>query len=497
MSNYIPYVINENRIASKYKTSNSEFEEDNDEIRLNDIPESQSPVQIVPLGGAGGDAYVHSTPKKKPLELANKVYLSGASGAISPVTSDVMESSLSPLKFTQRKHFMQDDDEEERLETLAAKIPLSPGQIVPIVQDLGTVDIMGSPKTKPFTPTKPSKFKGEVLTPDKVLEFMIKERQAMDVEYASLRKQNNELKTALERRALTPEVSVKQSPPPRTLQLPPGSAQAERAAIEKAKEEKKWRDATERVQQENELLKKQLKENEEKMRLHYEHLLQKVTAEARLKEQALLRDQDELREREEADAAVAIKPKASPEVPPLVFQQARVEPPARRSLRSTFDSTDDDRGDHSATLPGPRLEGNAGAIVEIRRCLWEGMHLWKVPFNSGGFPERRAVQVRREGRSGSHARRVRVVNDEGTMEIKHPDNNKPIFISYPLTILWYAPGKSSDPNAIRELVLNRDAHVIPGNCHVARISLTGISSTLFRPWYSCLLETCQQRSGGP
>jgi hypothetical protein len=366
-----------------------------------------------------------------------------------------MESSSTPYKYTNRSKF--DDENIDRNDVAwdqnSGHGPFTHGKVIPVMEDLESVHIMSSPKSKPATPMKTSHCKGEVLTPEKAIEFMIKERQSMDSEYATLRKQNFELKSELERRSTDmaqPQSLVK------SLKKVDHSWELEQRQQEV---ESKWRAETERVQQENEQLKRRLKENEEKMRVHDKKMLQSVMEESSEQEDINLysaistpeqashqrvshRHQAYLsREAEDSDEDAAPLNK-------VTKRAARVQLDTELVPELSFKRSDSVPAD----LP-----------IEMRRFLWEGSNLWKVPYTGGGFPERRVVMLRRERSPSAHSRSVRLINDDGSFNpIYNSERTKQLFMAYPITIMWYTTGKPGDHHNIRELVLNREAHIIPG-----------------------------------
>ena len=443
-----PWEEPEETILWQPEISDDELEE----VDLDDNPRESaaSPPRML----AFDNESLISTPKRKPPDRTVKAPTS--SGSVSPIDLKTALEMEGPYVKNTYRHEFADEREEDGGEAVGSSHPSSSAQVVPLVTDVENVEVFSTPKSKPFSPMKRSKFKGETLTPQKAIEFMIRERQDMDSEYASLRKQNQELKSELENRYLAFKEREQQITPS------PSRVVVERT-VRNREEEERWRQETERVRRENEMLRTQLKDNEDKLRQHYENLLRKVSSEAEsLKNTSRESSPEEMRPESSQRLSRGGRAKEgrdfdstrrrgrdsyeemSSSVSPVVQQSAKVQLHTEISTRRAQQGTND-------------------TLIPVRRFMWLGANLWKVPYSGGGYPERRMVKLRRETKPGPSARQIRIVNDDGSFDPNFDPNKRQLFIAFPLTLMWYASGKSGDEANLRELVLNRDAHIIPGN----------------------------------
>lgn len=434
-----------------WQPEDPDSEEELEEVDLDDTPRQHPDTFSRTLDF--NDESLLSTPKKKPPERNLRAPTS--SGSVSPIDAKTAKELDGPYVKNTYRHEFADDREEDEGKVVGSVHISSNAQVVPLVTDIEGVEVFSSPKSKPITPMKPSKFKGEVLTPQKAIEFMIRERQEMDSEYAILRKQNHELKSELEVRRRIFEEREQLSP------QTPENKVAEQTA-RNSKEDMKWRLETERVKRENDELRQQLRDNEAKMRQHYESLLRKVASEAEgPKNYSPESSPDEVRL--ETSRHVVVKSKS---------EDTRVMSGARGRSRDLYEELPASLSPvaqqsakiqlHTEISSSRLRRGSAEDLIPVRRFLWLGANIWKVPYSGGGYPERRMVRLRRETKPGPNARQVRIVNDDGSYDPAFDPGQRQLFIAYPLTLLWYAAGKPGDDTNFRELALNRDAHIIPG-----------------------------------
>ena len=395
------------------------------------------------------------------------------SASVFPSTDEPLEGALTPSKYTRRFNFA-DDIEEEGKEFLPTK-HLRGDQIVPL-GNMEDVDIMGSPKSKRLTPVKAiNKGRGEILTPEKALEIIIQERQAMDTEYTSLRLQNQELKTELDRRSneSTPAAASRKE-----VKTAPLSRETS--------EEQAWRVEAERVKRENETLKKQLRDNESKMQQQYDRMMEDISRESKLREAQKAEEAAANKMREDAKAATKKKNKKK------IMSDSSDDEDEGVNMRSAAKVQLGTKITPLRTEVPSSANNDSGLCIPVRRMMWEGDSLWKVPFSSGGYPERRDVRLRRERRPGANSREITIVDDDGGfLSPQESLSGLRLFVAYPLTLIWYDAQKAAGSNGNRELVLNRDAHVIPGSKFLAiftcrRLQIT-VSILFDRAWNTSFL----------
>lgn len=452
----------------KYSTVSVAIDDDDDNDSINlweEDPATSSSENIASIIVESRELFMMTPPKSKPSSSTAAAGAGGgdgsgskqryASNAISPIPFSLPLGDFTPNRHTVRTQFNDDsstaDDEaflhDIPLDSNTSQSLISPSRIVPMDRDLASIDILSSSKSKPSTPLKlNSKTRGEALTPDKALQFMIKERQDMDIEYANLRKQNSELKDELNKKSSTldgmtvTDAGIKKVP-----------------GADVLKNVLKWKAESERVQSENDLLKRQLRENELKMRLHYEGLLLARANEATASQQLL----SDVHTGTPITPIVPIAPSAaSPSGVSSVSSapSSTSKPSIPSIIPTTITTTPSEKVSHQSAkvqLNTQLLHRSERPILDVHSFLWDGTAMWKVPFSSTGFPERRIIRIRREFKANDFSRQIRVIDHDGYY--RGTNGSEPLYIAYPITLEWY---KSGDEENCRELVLNRDAHVI-------------------------------------
>lgn len=193
------------------------------------------------------------------IDLQDSLFPRKYNGSIAPSVEEEKDISrqqrengkLKP-KVTVREAF--DDDEVEAILDYRQG---SSKSIAPVVENTDDMEITQIRKEKPSRKEKKSKGKrGETLTAEHAIEFMIKERQAMDEEYAVLRKENEELRNKMDaQQHITPTKTDKGPPPPVVVER----------VVEKHVADphsSKWKEDAERLRAENESLRQKYAERE-------------------------------------------------------------------------------------------------------------------------------------------------------------------------------------------------------------------------------------------
>ena len=226
------------------------------------------------------------------------------------------------------------------------------GAIVPI-GNIDDTEVYAEKTSKPLQKEKKnSKWggKGESLTTETALQFMIKERAMMELESAKLKRENDELRRGLDRGRPQP-ASAKSADS--------GERPSDEALLEELK----------KVRHENEKLK--------------------------------------MRQIAEGAVTVGAPPGGAFPAPPVsggLVQKGPLRGPAGMGL-SSYSSGKSSRPE----LPPPREE----PALTIAARLWDGGYLWKIPYNGKGAAEKRIVALKRAKVYPSPGSRAVIINREG------------------------------------------------------------------------------------
>ena len=369
---------------------------------------------------------------------------------------------------TKRDSFTLDtnSDNDEDVHDLKRGYVNNTGAIAPVVSDLESTDVLHLPKNKPVEPLKKKTGKGfnkgESLTSEAAVSFMIKERQMLDQEFATLRRENDKLKKDLQ------------------TQQQHGSGGA---VVEKIVEKiiidpnsKKYIADVEKLKIENDLLRKRKSEMEVLLKQRKE--VESTDAKAAKPSSifSFLRapsprvdrngdsspevesddDDDEVVEEEEGPESNFVPLASKPSIP---IKETGTKLVSNKSVGSKASSAAPSVGIKSTSSFIPLTSKKFSALPSV---LWEGGKLWKIPYNGKGMPEERMVMIKRSPRPGSQARPVRVlaageVSSDGAVSI-------PVaYIEYPPTLIWYNADKPNESKFARELVLVEGAYVVEGH----------------------------------
>jgi ankyrin repeat protein len=291
--------------------------------------------------------------------------------------------------------------------------------------------------------TKAKKTKGEVLTPDAALDFMIKERQEFDFECAALRAENDQLREGLEKYShLTPSKTTARD----SSQDPePEPEVVEKIVIKKILDPngKKYKQDAEKLSLENEKLKQQ----------HLE-------MEALLKQQRQLAEEAKQHpiSKRKSVTTVDVPETNTTTVPHLHQPEVEVEVVKKKSDKKSKKSSKKEMIQKSLT---PVSSNNCSTFPML---LWKGAILWKIPYNGRGVPERRLVMIKRAPLPGKKAKAVTLLmSEDSSSSKKHTKKEANTYIVNPPTIIWANPEKSNDLKNARELVLFEGAHIVLGH----------------------------------
>lgn len=417
------------------------------------------------------DIVLHGSISKPLTKPANKYQLTSEKffsngSVISPSTQEEIyqkKMGNDKNKQTIRQNFIDDDFDEEVLShddpKMMSQTNTNPNMIAPIgAGSIDDIEIMKIPKQKPAMKEKKSlkNKSGEKLTTESAVEFMIKERQMMDKEFAALRAENDFLKERVEKQQFTGSHS----------QIP-----TERI-IEKVIEKKivdpnslKWREDAEALRKENEELKRIHAETQAKMKTQkilaneaQEHRLYSLATnpppqESQPHHQEEKDDPEDQSSDENASMMSVPRVKAN-QIPPKSNKPLGV-PNLDLSGTNTMKTNRPSENNKPHRKKGssqPPTSSSPGLPL----ILWKGGILWKIPYNGNGRPERRHIVIKKSSKAGKHSRTVKIItNSESAL-------HQTGMIFYPPTILWANPDKPDDLQHARELTLYEGAHIVEG-----------------------------------
>lgn len=399
--------------------------------------------------------------------------------------SEPNESSYSKPKLTQRASF-DDLDEEEVLHARKGS-----NVIAPVVTSIEDTSIYKEKKEKPKLKEKIDLKKGrrgEALSSEAAVEFMIKERQAMDAEYARLRDENIKLKEGL-------------------LKQQHKAPNAKEVIVEKVVERKiidpdgfKYKVEAEKLRIENEKLRNMQLQNEQEIMKHKKIAFDAV-------QHPLFKKNSPLKHEDEDDDSVpqtdvtsttdsssaATMAKDNNKLPiSSQLQRGATYPTQKSSTTESISTSSKSLGPASVRLTSSKHSEkiiSPPQVQAIRRppadtsksiaskknpssgklhvqdfstipyILWKGGVLWKIPYNGKGLPEKRSVMIKRASKPGTHSKPVKVINKNSSSV---QDDAPIVYIVYPPTIIWANPAKFDDISNARELSLYEGAHVVEG-----------------------------------
>jgi ankyrin repeat protein len=330
---------------------------------------------------------------------------------------------------TRREEFDEGSDAEdgEKEEVLGQRGKRDLGAVVPSVASIEAAEVISLQKSKPKLEQKKSTkgvHRGEQLTSEAAVQFMILERQALDEEFAAMRRENEKLRR---------ELQMHQAEPSAFVSRPTSAALAGRSpdGATSAALMKKYQDDAEKLRRENEDLNRKKQEME---RLLEEQ--RRVAALAKSQRIESVMDSASARsQRPQSSSAEPSKPK----------------PPMQRSASM---------GQPDGAIDLPTTDRQYSALPVI---LWEGGKLWKVPYNGRGMPEERMVMIKKAQRPGVGARPVRVLAN-GVDSRAYGSAAAPVaYIQYPPTIIWFGADKPQDEKFARELLLTSGTYLVEGH----------------------------------
>ena len=103
---------------------------------------------------------------------------------------------------------------------------------------------------------------------------------------------------------------------------------------------------------------------------------------------------------------------------------------------------------------------NGDGSINIADVLWDGMCLYKIPFNGKGSAEPRLVFVKKSKVLDKGSREVCVIDSETKKKKQYVTHTKYHYVTYPLTLAWMKPNDRME-NA-RELVLQTGTSIVNG-----------------------------------
>ncbi len=269
------------------------------------------------------------------------------------------------------------------------------GMIVPI-GNLADSDIIHKKSSKPAIKEPNTKWsgKGEKLTTDAAIQFMIKERAMMDLETAQLRRDNEMLRRSLEQKMQLQDRS------PQVIHMAVPSKVGLSEVSDKGSSDSDLREQLANLKAENE-------------RLKLQHIAQGSS------------DSGSPIPAPPSSLALAQAAGAALSPPPVSMSQAAIK---RDPLKK----------------PIAHAQEEAKVICSI---LWDGGYLWKIPYNGKGAAERRIVALKRATVYPSPTSRAVRIDRGGSLS--PPEN----YIAFPPTLMWYNSEKPGQVKNARELIL--------------------------------------------
>lgn len=368
-------------------------------------------------------------------------------------------------KRTVRSQFQ--DDMREEVNVLSSKQFGGAHSITPVVDDLENAVLHKEKKEKPKMKEKKTKGKrGEALSTEAAVEFMIQERQAMEAEFAALRAENERLQENLGRQQhrASKEIVIQKVPDSKLLE-----------------DSTKWKEEADRLRQENDRLKDLQRKNDIEIQKN-----KKLAADALNHPIALKNSPDPTNKKVvEEDVPHKEKPPGilkksnsqrsstsadlgylalgnNPSLDSQEFNSEKsalprpnkIRAPSEQSLASSAPSS-------KANSPRKSKQNSKNPQMSIPFILWQGGVLWKIPYNGKGLPEKRTIMLKRALKAGPKSKAVSVLQSE---DIEYDTGIVPpvAYISFPPTLTWSNPAKFEDANNARELTLYEGAHVVTG-----------------------------------
>jgi len=292
---------------------------------------------------------------------------------------------------------------------------------------------------------KGKRTKGEVLTPEAALDFMIKERQDFDFQCAALRAENDSLREGLEKyKHLTPSKQKNSEP-----------EIVEKVVIKKVLDAdgKKYKQDAEQLFLENEKLRQQ--------HLEMESLLEQ---QRQLAEEA---QRHPISQRKGVVAGTSSSRNGNhPETMQTVSASHETGSASNGDVQGIKKKTDkkSKKNAQKEAIQKSLTPVSSTNCSTFPMLLWKGGILWKIPYNGRGVPERRVVMIKRATLPGKKSKPVQllVTNADGSTTIKKKKSSE-TYIANPPTIIWANPDKPSDLKNARELVLYEGAHIVLGH----------------------------------
>lgn len=331
---------------------------------------------------------------------------------------------------TRRQGFHDGPDSGTDEEILDRRERREAGAVVPSVTSIEAAEVISLQKSKPKLEQKKSTkgmHQGEQLTSEAALTFMIQERQALDEEFAAMRRENEKLRRELQMHQAEPQVVPVSRPSSAALagRSPDGATSS--ALM------KKYQQDAEKLKRENEDL---LRKKQEMERLLEDQRRAAATAPAHRMESTIEQPQSARSQRPQSATSASSKVKA----------------PAQRSSKPSSPT--------EAPVDIPTTDRQYSALPAV---LWEGGKLWKVPYNGRGMPEERMVMIKKAPRPGVGARPVRVLARGEESKANGATAIPVAYIQHPPAIIWFSADKPQEEKFARELVLTTGAYLVEGH----------------------------------
>jgi len=320
-----------------------------------------------------------------------------------------VDTNGKPVAERRTQKFVYDDEEPPAAQVADIGYTKGRADVSSIIVPLGNIadaDAIHKRSSKPAMKDPKSKWsgKGEQLSTEAAIQFMIKERAMMDLETAQLRRDNEKLRRSLEQKMAQND---------RSSHVIPVSVSVKAGLSPKSNNEDSYPSTTDSDSALREQLALLKADNE---RLKLQHLTQGKDG----RSSPIPAPPSSMALAQAAGAALSPPPPVA----------------ARRDSRTAASKEE---------------------VFVISSILWDGGYLWKIPYNGKGAPERRIIALKRATVYPSPGSRAVRVDRGGSLS--PPEN----YISFPPTLMWYNSDKPGQIKNARELILYEGTCLMEGH----------------------------------
>lgn len=297
-------------------------------------------------------------------------------------------------------------------------------------------------KQKPTMTFSRKSSRDDELSSQQAVEFLIKERQAMDAVYAALREENEELRSQINTRDNKPspdksmceESSSPTKQHTRAVSNQQKSSPRSRTLIESERMEC-WEDKDEGGS------------------------ISGISCESATMASVGARSTASMQHRKAAAEKKGVPPLAMKDSSPTTSPSLPLE--VESVVKSKASARSNASRSTQSTHPAGRQSRKPRQYSGLPQQCWRGMRLWKIPYSGTGLAEERNVRIKHAPAApGLNVRVIEVIQGQNK-------ESKKGYIAFPPTLQWSDPGKADDKSNSRQLVLSKDDHVTEGYSSVA------------------------------